>query len=272
MLDVVIKICTQRRLLSVSSQCQPSVSESLPNLHIVLSHQAYEFQARRKEDKLEEGVRRTSLLGQQAIDITPQNKGQFVWSKAANLDAFENDYSFKKVKVRGIFDHTREIQVEKMRNGEKGVEIITPFYTHLNEKNEECGILVNRGWVPLDFKDLKMHYTSPVSGEIQGLLYRGDAQTKYSKANEPTILRYHSTNPYDFSLITQMKNQEEASKFMLMLLDTDPNARQILPTAPTTSELTAWRIQPERHEAYATLWKYITFGGIFANTAMWVYF
>jgi cytochrome oxidase assembly protein ShyY1 len=41
-----------------------------------------------------------------------------------------------------------EIQVENLRNGEKGVEIITPFYTHLNELGEECGILINRGWVP----------------------------------------------------------------------------------------------------------------------------
>lgn len=127
--------------------------------------------------------------------------------------------------MSGIFDHNREIQVEKMKNGEKGVEVITPFYTHLNEKGEECGILVNRGWVPQDFKDLKMHYTGVVSGEITGLLYRGDAQTKYSLANEPTIERYHYVNPYDFSLITQMKNQEEASKFMLLQLDVNPDSR-----------------------------------------------
>jgi cytochrome oxidase assembly protein ShyY1 len=67
---------------------------------------------------------------------------------AADIDQFESDYSFKKVKLRGIFDHSKEIQVEKLRNGEKGVEIITPFYTHLNELGEECGILINRGWVP----------------------------------------------------------------------------------------------------------------------------
>ena len=38
----------------------------------------------------------------------------------------------KPVKIRGIFDHTQEIQVTKERNGEKGVDIITPFYTHLD--------------------------------------------------------------------------------------------------------------------------------------------
>ena len=122
------------------------------------------------------------------------------------MDDFENEFSFKKVKVRGIFDHSKEIQVEKLRNGEKGVEIITPFYTHLNDKGEECGILVNRGWVPEDFKDLKYHYTGATSGEVIGVLYRGDRRYKYSVANEPTIQRYHYVNPYDFSLISQLKN------------------------------------------------------------------
>jgi cytochrome oxidase assembly protein ShyY1 len=200
------------------------------------------------------------------------NKGQFAWSKAANLDQFENDYSFKKVAVKGIFDHTKEIQVEKLRNGEKGVEIITPFYTHLNEKGEECGILVNRGWVPHDLKDLKYHYTGVTSGEITGILYRGDAKTKYSKPNEPTIMRFTSENHYDFSLITQLKNQDEASKFMLLQIDNNADARQILPTAPTAADFTTWKIAPERHLAYAELWKYLTFAGIFANTAFWLYF
>ena len=154
-------------------------------------------------------------MGQAAVDITPKNNGSFAWNKA-NDDDFENEYSFKKVKVRGIFDHSKEIQVAKMRNGEKGVEIITPFFTHLNEKGEECGILVNRGWVPEDLKDLKYHYTGVTSGEVTGILYRGDTQYKYSRPNEPTINRYVHVNPYDISLITQMNNQEESSKFMLL--------------------------------------------------------
>lgn len=174
--------------------------------------------------------------------------------------------------MRGIFDHEKEIQVEKVRNGEKGVEVITPFYTHLNEKGEECGILINRGWVPLDFKDLKYHYTGVVSGEITGVLYRGDAKTKYSIPNEPTIDRYLTVNPYDISLVAQMKNQSEASQFMLRQIDENPEARQILPTAPTSSDLTNWQIKAERHEAYAALWKYVTFAGIFANTTLWLYF
>lgn len=88
---------------------------------------------------------------------------------------------------------------------------MTPFYTHLNEKGEECGILVNRGWVPLDFAEMKEHYTGITSGEITGVLYRGDNETKYSGPNSPTIGRWHHVRPYDLSLINQMKNKTEAS-------------------------------------------------------------
>lgn len=75
------------------------------------------------------------MLERQATDITPANKDSFVWSKeGANIDKFEQAWSMKPVSVSGIFDHTRETKVEKMRNGEKGVDIVTPFYTHLSAK------------------------------------------------------------------------------------------------------------------------------------------
>lgn len=74
------------------------------------------------------------MLSQAAVDITPLNGKSFFWSQGKqDLDQIENDYSFKKIKVKGIFDHNKETQVEKSRNGEKGVDIVTPFYTHLNE-------------------------------------------------------------------------------------------------------------------------------------------
>ena len=145
---------------------------------------------------------RQKLLSQAPVDITPTNvERKFPWSRGQDIDQFEQEWSMRPVKIKGIFDHLNEIQVEKMKNGEKGVDIITPFYTHLNEKGEECGILVNRGWVPLDFWDSKSHYTGIMSGEIVGVLYRGDNETKYTKENEPTLDRYTIVKPYDLALM-----------------------------------------------------------------------
>ena len=45
-----------------------------------------------------------------------------------------------------------------MRNGEKGVDVITPFYTHLDGSGVEQAIIVNRGWLPYDIKDARKHY------------------------------------------------------------------------------------------------------------------
>ncbi len=159
---------------------------------------------------------RHQLLSQEPVDITPTNKGSFLWSQAKNINDFENEFSLKKVSVKGMFDFNSEFSVEKNQNGEKGVEIITPFYTHLNEKGEECGILVNRGWVPLDLHGMKMTYTGVGAGTIVGLLYRGDAKTKYSLPNEPIIDRFTTVEPSDFALLAKMNNREEASKFMLL--------------------------------------------------------
>ena len=117
----------------------------------------------------------------------------------------------KPVTVKGMFDHSSEMQILKPNRGEKGVEIITPFYTHLNEKGEECGILVNRGWVPLDLKDMRMHYNGVSTGTITGVLYRGDADTKYSVPNSPSINLFTTVRPKELALLNKMNNREEAS-------------------------------------------------------------
>jgi hypothetical protein len=39
------------------------------------------------------------------------------------------------VTIKGIIDYHRQIQVLKYKDGEKGVELIAPMYTHL-DKNE----------------------------------------------------------------------------------------------------------------------------------------
>ena len=62
-------------------------------------------------------------MSSQPVDITPPNKGKFIWSEGGdeNLDKFEQEWSLKPVAVKGVFDHSKEIQIEKERNGEKGV-------------------------------------------------------------------------------------------------------------------------------------------------------
>lgn len=150
-------------------------------------------------------------MSKEPIDITPNLKDRkFLWSKATDLDKFEQEFSLKPVIISGIFDHSKEFFVDKVKNGEKGVDVITPFYTHLNEKGEECGILVNRGFIPHDLVNFKYHYLGGNEGKIIGVLYRGDSH-KYLKENSPTIGHFEVVKPYDFALLNKLNNREEAS-------------------------------------------------------------
>ena len=235
-------------------------------------HQCAEYQSRRGEEKRKETERRAALLQREPEDITPPNKGNFVWSQSSDIDKFESEWSMKPVSVKGIFDHTRELMVEKVRNGEKGVDVITPFYTHLDAAGKEQAILVNRGFVPLDLKDQRLHYTNDTMGTIRGILYRGDTLNKYSKPNSPTIGSYQTVRPEEAALISQLPNRDEASQVMLHMVDFEEDRRQLLPNIPTSSQLQSFIVGAERHEAYERMWRAIAFGGVIANTALWLCF
>ena len=59
---------------------------------------------------------------------------------------------------------------------------------------------------------------------------------------------------------------------MLHMVDFDEDRRQLLPNVPAAKELQSFVISPERHAAYEMMWRTIAFGGVIANTALWLYF
>ena len=176
---------------------------------LVFVQQCAEYQQRGREDKEVEVQRRQQKLSENPVDITPLNKSHFLWSDAKDLNKFEQEWNMKPVAVKGIFDHTQEIQVNKIFRSEKGVQIITPFYTHLDKDGKPAGILVNRGWVPHDLKNQGMHQRT-TSGVVRGVLYPGDALNKWSQPNSPTIQAFNTVTPADFALIDSLPNEKEA--------------------------------------------------------------
>ena len=60
---------------------------------------------------------------------------------------------------------------------------------------------------------------------------------------------------------------------MLQQVDFDANKRQVYPHALTVEENSApWKVPTERNGAYEGLWRVVTYAGIVANTAAWLYF
>ena len=59
---------------------------------------------------------------------------------------------------------------------------------------------------------------------------------------------------------------------MLKVVDFDENARTVFPDVVSKEDLaTKLGIPAERHEAYEKLWNTITYFGVIANTAVWLY-
>ena len=106
---------------------------------------------------------------------------------------------------------------------------------------------------------------------VTGILYPGDAETKYSKSNQPMNKVYTSVYPRELAIVNNLPNEEEASRFILKALDLDENNRSIHPTMDSPTELRTWLIPEERHDAYRFMWRSMIWLGCVGNTAMWLY-
>jgi hypothetical protein len=58
---------------------------------------------------------------------------------------------------------------------------------------------------------------------------------------------------------------------MLKAVDFDKDIRTPMPDVPSPEDLKTFTISPQRHEAYEKLWNSVTYFGVLANTAFWLY-
>lgn len=237
----------------------------------VMCHESSEWQRRRKEEKEHEIKRRTERLSKEAIDLTPQD-GKFAFS-GMTPEEIEEKYGFQRVKIRGIIDSKEEIKIRTTYRGEKGFFICNPLYTHVNDKKEPCGIMVNRGFVAEDYAMFTYHHTAATTGYYEGIIYTGDKETKYDWAsNSPSLEIWTRAYPAELALGGKLKNKEDANLALLMLVEFDEEHQTVSPAAPTVSDFTDWKNQPGRHNTYQIFWKYATYLNMFANTMFWMYF
>jgi hypothetical protein len=68
-------------------------------------------------------------------------------------------------------------------------------------------------------------------------LYRGDAQTKYSKPNQPGQDHWNYANASEMAALCQLGNHEEAGQFMLKVVDMDLHTRTSMPDVDSIEEL-----------------------------------
>lgn len=230
-----------------------------------------EWQKRRAAEKLNEIKRRRERLTGEAIDITPKD-GKFCFSGMTPAE-IEDEYGFKRVKVKGVIDLDRETMVKTVHRGEPGFYIINPIYTHVNEDKEPCGILINRGFLSEDYYDSREQHRIHKDGWYEGVLYCGENPTKYDELpNVPATEYWTKVRPKDLSLDALLKNREDSGVAMLMAVEFDEDLQKVMPSAPTVNDLVSWKNKPARHTAYQYFWKYATYLNVFANSMFWLYF
>lgn len=92
---------------------------------------------------------------------------------------------YRKVKLKGEFDHSKEIHMyggSRQFKGEPGYYIITPI-----KLSDGSDVLVNRGWVPERLKDAGKRPATLVSGEVEitGNIMPSEQKTLYIHDNQP---------------------------------------------------------------------------------------
>lgn len=63
--------------------------------------------------------------------------------------------------------------------GDRGLEIITPLYTGVDKEGRLQGLLVNRGRIPYEYKESKMHHTpANQETEVEGVIFYSEGEGK----------------------------------------------------------------------------------------------
>ena len=86
------------------------------------------------------------------------------------------EWQYRPIRLRGIFDHEKETMIQRTVKGERGYEVVTPLYTGLDEKTGALqGVMVNRGRIPFEYKDSRMHWTEAGKEcDVEGVLFKSE--------------------------------------------------------------------------------------------------
>ena len=115
--------------------------------------------------------------------IETRSKGPAISLEEAAVMAGEGqDLSYYRVRVEGRFQHDKERYLFGVSDGEAGWHVITPLKTEDGEL-----VLIDRGFVPSDFKDPSTRAEGQVENEVTvtGIVRMPDTQGTFTPDNEP---------------------------------------------------------------------------------------
>lgn len=175
--------------------------------------------------------------------------------ESVELPLGDKDWNYRPVKLKGRFDHSREMHIMRTYEAATGYKVFTPFLLA-----DGSGLVVCRGWVPSQYKDLKTRKETFEQVEVQGVLRQGDTPGSATPQNLPELGEWHFIDLQHMAQVAGLQNSD-ASKWMLQELNFDRNREMYegedfpeLPIKAVKPELLNFTIMPYTHATYATFW------------------
>lgn len=153
------------------------------------------------------------------------------------------------VGATGVFLHEKEMKILKKYSGRNGYFVVTPLVLGNSD-----GILVNRGWVPLE---KKFRGQERRLAEVTGVLRKTATHGKFTPKNSPELNEWFSI---DIPMMSQWAGIP-ALDFYIQAVDFTRNRELYegeelpeLPVRAVRSDLGNWYLMPETHSSYAVFW------------------
>eukprot|EP00347_Sterkiella_histriomuscorum_P006546 403352358 len=230
---------------------------------------AYNWQKERKIEKIKIIEQRKSKLVQPLTDIKLEELSVDVIKQPD----FEDKWLYRPVRIRGILDNEKETFIQRPKSGEKGVEVVTPLYTSVSDQGELQGIMIDRGWIQEQNKDLKIHWNKRDNQEqaIEGILVYGEGKSETGMQDD--LVNKIRIDLEELIKLTEFQNKEQATKIMIKEVNFAQNSTEQGTSIKrqTPADLCYWYVTPERHQAYSSFWLYVTGLNLAANAFIWFY-
>jgi cytochrome oxidase assembly protein ShyY1 len=233
-----------------------------------VTYKANKWQIRRKQEKIIEIETREHRLEETPRILDRETINEFKMSE---------EWDFRPVQLIGHFDADKRLLINKTKDSEPGYHLVSPFYCYKDEQGNEKALLVDRGWIPSDYRLDRLQLDYNRESNITGIIYKGDTFNKYSKITDDSCEAMRNKlfymNPRELALNLKLDNPI-ASQFIIKVVDFGNQKKSFkkqFPLLIKKDDLMVWTISPEKHQSYANFWISVTVFNVVSNIFVWAY-
>ena len=165
---------------------------------------------------------------------------------------------------------------------------MAPLYTGVDDASGNLkGIMINRGRIPFDYKESKLHY-APANQEVEveGVIFYDEGKgeekdnIKGQMKQRDGLIRINLESLIENTSLSFSRQDDVCRRLYVKSVDlkyeskktSDDLAQKKLPVPATAQDLCSFYVMPQRHQAYSTFWLYASCLITVGNAAVWFYF